>query len=403
MNHPDKYKARRYDTTGRSRAFTDAVYREVKEDAAPLLAAMKAAERSLDPEPPALTALYGEVHGHTCLSDGRPDVDSYFTGIRDVAGLDFAALSDHDHGGVGKPTLYAGDSPKWDIIKDAVARYNEKGRFTTILAYERDSYPFFNNMVIYFRDGDADMVIGRHPGELCEDELRALLARDDLVFAPHDPYSFTAGTDFLALDKELMPPLLEIISRGDASEYMGNPANDRAWFCEGGSYQDALRSGAKIGVIAGSDDHGGNNGRVVESVGYPAMYPGVTGVWARENSREAIFEALKARRTFAFMLGLPEGEMGGRMEIDFRINGHYMGESIKRNEKGELEIYFNVKSDVPIKEITVVKNCRNYILFRYARELFLDYRQENEVDYYYLRVELKDGRFGWSSPIWVER
>ena len=29
--------------------------------------------------------------------------------------------------------------------------------------------------------------------------------------------------------------------------------------------------------------------------------------------------------------------------------------------------------------------------------------QENDVDSYYLRVELQDGRFGWTSPIWVEK
>ena len=156
-----------------------------------------------------------------------------------------------------------------------------------------------------------------------------------------------------------------------------------------------------MGVIAGSDDHKGKNGTVIEEAGYPRMYPGVTGVWARENSREAIFEAIKAKRTYGFMLGRPEGEMGGRIEIDFRINGHYMGECISRDERGELKIYFNVKSDVPLKSVTVVKNCRNYVVFTYGRELVFDYRQENETDSYYLRVELQDGRFGWTSPIWV--
>ena len=31
----------------------------------------------------------------------------------------------------------------------------------------------------------------------------------------------------------------------------------------------------------------------------------------------------------------------------------------------------------------------------------IDYRQEQETDCYYLRVELEDGRCGWTSPIRV--
>jgi hypothetical protein len=125
-------------------------------------------------------------------------------------------------------------------------------------------------------------------------------------------------------------------------------------------------------------------------------------VWATENSPAAIFEALKAKRTYAFMMGSADGEMHGRVEIDFRINGHYMGATISRQDSQDLHIYYNVKADVPVKRVTLVKNCRNYISLNCTSELILDYKQENPTDYYYLRVELADGRFGWTSPIWVE-
>jgi len=95
--------------------------------------------------------------------------------------------------------------------------------------------------------------------------------------------------------------------------------------------------------------------------------------------------------------------MGGRVVIDFRINEHWMGEAIKRPAERDLRIFFEVKADVPIKAVTLVKNGRNYMIFTYGRELILDYSQENDTDFYYLRVELADRRFGWTSPIWVER
>ncbi len=398
MNHPNKYLAKRYDTPNRSKAFTDAVY--CKADATG--ADLNAAWRSLDPPEPELIALVGEMHGHTNLSDGRPDIDTYFRNIRDLAGLDFAVLTDHDHGGVGRPALWEGCPSKWDLIRAKAAEYCEPGKFSTLLGYERDSYPFYNNLVLYFRDADAEMVRGVRDGEITEDELVALLARDDVIACPHDTYSFTSNADFIALPVELHTPFIEVISRGDAAEYMGNPAGATYACCEGGFWQDALRKGAKMGVIGGSDDHSGMNGRVNDALPYPQKYPGVTGVWATENTPAAIFEALSAKRTYAFMMGQSTGEMHGRMEIDFRINGHYMGKAITRPASRELHIFYCVKADVPVGRVTLVKNCRNYVALTAASELILDYKQENATDFFYLRVELADGRFGWTSPIWVE-
>ena len=403
MNHPDKYKAKRFDTAGRCAAFTDIVYGEIPDDAAKLHADMKTSTLRFDPPAPEFKVFVGEMHGHTNLSDGKPDIDTYFRNIRDIAKLDFTAISDHDHGGVGKPTLWAGSPSKWDLIRQKVKEYNEPGKFSTLLAYERDSYPFYNNMVIYFRDHDGELIRGARDGELTEAELRDILAREDVLAVPHDTYAFSAGCDFLTLDPALILPMIEIYSRADAAEYMDHPASAQVIACEGGYWQDALRRGAKMGVIGGSDDHSGLNGQVVEAKGYPGMYPGVTGVWAEENTTSAIFDAIRAKRTFAFMMGRPEGEMGGRMEIDFRINGHWMGETITRPEHGELTIYFHVKADTPIQSVTLVKNCRNYVRLRSAQDRIFDYHQESDSDCYYLRVALQDGRYGWTSPIWVER
>lgn len=398
MTHPDKYLAKRFDTPNRSAAFTDAVY--CKADATS--ADLHAAWRSLDPPAPELIPLVGEMHGHTNLSDGRPDIDTYFRNIRDLAGLDFAVLTDHDHGGVGRPALWEGSPSKWDLIKSKVAEYCQPGKFSTLLGYERDSYPFYNNLVLYFGDADAAMVRGVRDGEITEAELRALLARDDVITCPHDTYSLTSNADFSALPVELHTPFIEVISRGDAAEYMGNPAGATSACCEGGFWQDALRKGSKMGVIGGSDDHGGMNGRVDPAQAYPQKYPGVTGVWASDNTPAAIFEALRAKRTYAFMMGEAQGKMRGRVEIDFRINGHYMGETIRRGDYRDLHIFYRVKADAPIKRVTLVKNCRNYVSLAAASELIVDYKQESVCDYYYLRVELADDRFGWTSPVWVE-
>ena len=126
---------------------------------------------------------------------------------------------------------------------------------------------------------------------------------------------------------------------------------------------------------------------------FPRGIAGITAVWAKENTREAVFDALKKRRCYGFM--------GGRMTVDFRISGHYMGEEITVD--GDPEIYYNVTADAPVANVTLVKNCRDYISVKSSEQLIYDYRQETEADCYYLRVKLTDGRQAWTSPIWVSR
>lgn len=408
MNHPDRHIAKRYDTPNRCRRFTDIVYTSGEhENSGALWEELRRAERSLDLPAPDLISLVGEMHGHSCFSDGGPTPETYFANIRDKAKLDFAVLTDHDHGGVGSPELWAGCPSKWELTRRAALAARVEGKFSTLLGYERDSYPFYNNLILYFRYDDAEMVRSVRDGEFTAEELAALLARDDVVTCPHDTYSLSSGADFGTIPVELITPYIEIMSRGDAAEYPGNPALEQGTVCEGGFWQDALRRGAKIGVIGGSDDHGGMNGRADANQPYPFAYPGVTGVWATENSPAAIFEALKAGRTYAFMMGPAEGKMGGRMVLDLRIEGHYVGETVTRPENRNLHIYIHVQADTPIKQITLVKNCRNIVTY-FSRgyefgDSILDYKQETDSDFFYLRVELTDGRFGWTSPIWVEK
>ena len=390
MINKERKLAKAVDTPNRCRAFTEAVYSGVSDNPEKLKKEVFALEKRDYPSDSPYHVYFGEMHGHTCMSDGRPTVDEYFRNIRDNAKLDFAAISDHDHGGIGKAELWKGN---WEIIKEKVREYNEPGKFTTILAYERDSYPWYDNLIVYYNNYDGALIRGEVDGEITAKELADLLAREDTLIIPHDTYYLNAGADFNTMPPELFTPMIEICSRGDCAEYFGNPYNGEDSQVEGGFWQDALKRGARMGCIGGSDDHACKNGITLEPEyeGDLRIYPGITGVLAEENTLESIFAALKARRCFAFT--------GGRMEIDFRINGHFMGEEFACRE--ERKVFYSVKTDTPIKRVTVVKNCRDYILLRRPNQLFFDHKVESDCDVYYLRVELTDGRCGWTSPIWV--
>lgn len=402
LNHPEKKQARGFDTPYRSDTFTEIVY----SGGTVAHAAEKLDEfiNSCHPEPSPYTLLFGEMHGHTNLSDAQPDIDTYFQVAENSAKLDFCAITDHDHGGVHSTELWG---EKWDVIRQKVKEYHKPGKFTTLLAYERDSYPWYNNLVIYFKDPTAAFLRGKQPGCIDREELAALLAREDVLVVPHTTSFLDSGCDFDSIPASLMTPLIEVYSRWGTDEYFDNP-NPVRIACRGGYWQDALKRGAKMGCICGSDDHQGTPGLIVLQATHLNLkyrFPGLTAVLAKENTREAIFEALKARRCY--------GLMGGRIQLDFRINGHFMGEEFSLRqlpeEQRECDVFFSVEADAPVRRVTVVKNSRDYMHFDglptqpcKLENQFIDYRHQNSTDYYYLRVELTDGRFAWCSPIWVE-
>ena len=386
MKNEERKLAKRLDTSSRNREFTDIVYSGYHEDAEETWNKIKETRNVFLPPDSEYNIFFGEVHGHTNLSDGRPTLDEYFTSIRDRAKLDFAAVSDHEHGGVAKPELWDGG---WEMTKEAVKKYYEPHKFTTILAYEKDAYPWYNNCIVYYNSHDGEMLRGVQDGEMTRKELREYLARDDIFLAPHDTTEIHYAVDFLTMELEDMTPLMQVYSRYNYSERFDPELSTVD--IEGGHWLDALNRGAKMGCISGSDDHNGNNGLILPDKGYPRSFPGITAVLAKENTLPAIFEALKARRCYALM--------GGKIIVDFRINGHYMGEEIE--DEGDRTIYYKVEADERIDFVTLVKNGRDYVKLKKSTELMFDYRVENDTDYYYLRVRLKDGRIAWTSPIWI--
>lgn len=389
---PDRKIARRYDTPYRSRDVTDIVYEsaESEEERKEIRKKFSTILQKAYPEKHGYNVYYGELHGHSCLSDGRPSPDEYYVHLRDTAKFDFGVLSDHTHGGVGKAPLFG---ENFEVLRSYAKKYNEPGKFSTLLAYEIESYPYYNNMVVYHKSFEDPVIDSEVLGDFTYEEMKNMLSRDDVIAVPHDTYHLAAGADFMQMPPELFTSLIQLYSRGNSAEYFGNSEFDYrdGYMCEGGFWHDALKRGAKMGCIAASDDHRLTNGMVDENIKTLGKYPGITGVLATENTPEAIFDALKKRRCFCFM--------GGRMNIDFRINGHFMGEEFASNE--DRSIYFNVQADGEIDTVTLVKNCRDYIIAKRPEQLILDYKKEQSTDYYYLRVRLKDGRCGWTSPIWI--
>ena len=193
---PERKLARRYDTPYRSRAITDQVYQGAvsPEKRAEIVKNFYSYITKFYPAAPEYNVYYGELHGHSCLSDGRPDPDTYYRHLRDVAKFDFGTLTDHTHGGVGKDTLLG---EKFEELRAATKKYNEPGKFSTILAYEIECYPYYNNMVVYHRNFDDPVIASEVLGDFTHAEMKEMLSREDLIAIPHDTLLIIRGEPVL--------------------------------------------------------------------------------------------------------------------------------------------------------------------------------------------------------------
>lgn len=127
---------------------------------------------------------------------------------------------------------------------------------------------------------------------------------------------------------------------------------------------------------------------------------GVAALWVKEVSRAGIIEALQNRRTFA--------TTGDKMFIDFKVNEAIMGTTSKVKEVPELEI--EVLGQYPLEKVEILRNSKVIHVFhvkdntlKFEQNFFdLNYKDEDEVLYYYVRAARKNKALVWSSPIWVE-
>ena len=119
-------------------------------------------------------------------------------------------------------------------------------------------------------------------------------------------------------------------------------------------------------------------------------------VYAKGIDRQSIFEALRARRTYAAT---------DKILLDFSIGSHIMGEEM--GPVGPPELTVAVEGTGPIAQIDVIKNSK--IVYTVSPEVraahftFRDDAYKSEDSYYYVRVTQTDKNMAWASPIWVKK
>ena len=227
----------------------------------------------------------------------------------------------------------------WEALRKIAEAYHDPGRFVTYLGYE-----WHGNRT---RWGDHN-VFWRDPreGELLDTwelpDLYAQLRGTRAMAIPHHTGYRVGrrGKDWDVWDP-VLSPVMEMTSCHGSSEGEGAllPLERNVSMgplAEGGTFQDALARGIRTGVI-GSNDGDGLAGQ---------WNQGLAAVWADDVTREAIWEALLARRCYAVT--------GDRIRLEFLVNDAPMGASLARTD--DLQATVRVECSQAIDRIELVQN-----------------------------------------------
>jgi len=289
------------------------------------------------------TPFWGEIHTHTGLSDGNGSPEDNF----DIAQshLDFWAMADHACDEEVFNLDYRERNPdhevlneEWGRVQELCRSHEDVGQFIPFLAYEWTNYQYGHHNVYYL---DYDQPI-RMPATLPElyDAVRDV---DALVIPHHSSYPVGICGKNWDFHDEALTPFVEIYSLHGSSE---EPRNIEplltagSWMgpgAAGGSVQDGLARGYKLGIMASSDSHGDHPG---------AYDNGLIAAYADELSRPALWEAFRAKRVY--------GVTGDRITLDFSINGSPMGTACRCDGKRAIDV--SVVAWDKIDRIDIIKN-----------------------------------------------
>ncbi len=355
------------------------------------------------PRADGMRVFWGDYHVHTYASDGLGTARESFAHARDNARLDFAAVTDHE--GFTKEQL--------DYMRAAADEVYAPGRFAPLFGFEFTVHELPNDYCLISPDPDLNIdELISHPVRhkaysspvLTCDEFYRMMERKDLIIIPH----LHVGNGGIF---EREPPknlrLAEIYSCWGNHEYEGCPLPSFGNDHKRNTIRALLDKGWRCGFTAGSDGHAGQGATTDWLRSRQRYKSGLTAVVAEDLTRESLWEALRARRTYA--------TTGVRIYMDFSVNGFPMGSELILRKGDPITIRIKTHGSVndylvELFENGVVKEIFDVITYPYPpplggngiieKELTI----ENVTDshWYYIRVSQRDGNLAWSSPIWVD-
>ena len=280
---------------------------------------------------------WADVHGQTRGTIGTGSVEEYFRFARRKAVLDVAGWQGND---------FQVTDALWAEVCRQTERLHEAGRFVTFLGYEwsgptpvggdhnilflNDDQPIHRSSHWQIHDGSSEESDRRPISKLWEE----FKGRPDVMAVAHVGGRY-ANLDFCDPD---IVRLVEIHSHHGTFEWLA---------------EDALRRGLRVGFVGQSDDHSGRPGwsaplgALAADLATFDVWGGLTGIFAKELTREAVWEALRSRHCYA--------TSGRRILLKVTAGEHMMGDVVRAKEMPEMCV--EVVGTAPLLDIEIRRDA----------------------------------------------
>ena len=313
------------------------------------------------------TAYFGDLHAHSALSDDATNPpDAFFRVARDVAGLDFVVLSDHD--------AFMTENEA-EILKMTAASFDVPGTFVAFPGIEwthrwhMNAYFVRNDEPYCLRDCPEAADFNAFYGE-------PILAGDAAAHVNHPADLYKV--DWAQIDDRITNAVevWNTAGEGDNEPGFGNAL----W---------ALRAGFRLGLVGVSDDHHSERD-------LPLLGTGLTGCDVPNLTREDLIEALRARRCWA--------TTGERIELALDVEGTPMGGELETVLDSQVQVTVSVEGTEDPYEIELLRNGEVVDRARCGTlgcRLVADVTVREPNTFVYARVRQQSGARAWTSPVWV--
>jgi hypothetical protein len=281
--------------------------------------------------PSGAKTFWGDLHGQTRATVGTGTIEEYFAFGRDVALLDTMCHQAND---------FQVTEAEWQRLRGWIDRFHADGRCVIFVGYEWSGMtPGGGDRNVMFRSDSASLHRSSHAevddmADAATDcfpvtELfKQFAGRDDVMLIPHIGGRYA---DIVGFHDPRLEPVVEIYSDWGRFEWL---------------LHDALRAGYKVGVVSNSDGHKGRPGASHPGASTFGAYGGLTCVLAESLTRDAVFEAIRARRCY----GVTAAQ---RIHVELAVNGLPMGAESRTD--GPVRIAGRVAGTGPLERIDVFR------------------------------------------------
>jgi hypothetical protein len=361
-----------------------------------------------------VSIFFGNLHSHTALSDGSGTPAEAYTHARDVAGLDFMAITEHNHAQAGdiagNHALYTGPG-SLSLIPTANS-FTEEGRFIALYGQEFSTIGSGNHVNVI----DAPRVI-----DVANGQMRTLLetwlpanvdtqGQAPLLLLNHpntsgSPRNLEYGIDDFGGDTAAWRDALD--ARVSLINLINGPSHADGTHLPPGSpseneFHRYLNLGLHVAPTADQDNHKRNWGNATDAR---------TAVLAATLTKAEILTALKQRRVYA--------TEDSNLRLVYRVNNQLLGSriagssvpapgsaltlslTIADEDEPTASYVVEVFSDEVGGE-AVANLVRTQSVIGNGTHDISGVSYQGGAQYVYLRVRQADGNRAWTAPVWLE-